>query len=92
VASIGTTPGAAANVAVRYRFTAVIERGALMTEDAVEVRVGQLWRRRLDGRRFIPATRVADGWLDRSGVKRTAAELHEKYVLVRVDERNGDTH
>jgi hypothetical protein len=51
----------------------------------IDIKVGQLWRRRLDGRRFIPAHRVADGWLDRAGIKRTESDLHQKYVLVPLD-------
>ena len=46
------------------------------------VKVGQLWRRRLDGRRFIPARRVREGWVDLAGIKRTTAELHQPCVLV----------
>ena len=53
----------------------------------IEIRVGQLWRRRLDGRRFIPAHRVADGWLDLAGIKRTESDLHQKYVLMPLDTR-----
>jgi hypothetical protein len=52
----------------------------------IDVKVGQLWRRRLDGRRFIPARRVADGWVDLAGIKRTERELHEKYVIVPLDD------
>jgi len=57
-----------------------------VTEDMVDVRVGQLWRRRRDGRAFIPAHRAADGWLDKSGLRRTAAELRHEYVLVQPTE------
>ena len=55
-----------------------------MGEDEPAIRVGQLWRRRYDGRAFIPAHRTADGhvWLDRHGIKRTATDLRAKYVLV----------
>lgn len=51
----------------------------------IDIRVGQLWRRRLDGRRFIPARRVVDGWLDLAGIKRTERDLREKYVLMPLD-------
>jgi hypothetical protein len=51
----------------------------------IDIKVGQLWRRRLDGRRFIPARRVADGWLDLAGIKRTDSDLRHKYVLVPLD-------
>ncbi len=57
-----------------------------MDTDEIDIKVGQLWRRRLDGRRFIPARRIADGWLDLTGIKRTKAELHQKYVLVPLDD------
>jgi hypothetical protein len=62
------------------------ERGALVTDGSVEVRVGQLWRRRRDGRPFIPARRVDGGWLDRAGIKRTSDELRDRYVLVQATE------
>ena len=51
-----------------------------MTGD--KIKVGQLWRRRRHGKAFIPAVRVADGWLNKAGNKRTAKQLHEKYVRV----------
>jgi hypothetical protein len=57
-----------------------------VTTRSLEVRVGRLWRRRRDGKAFIPAKRVAGGWLDRSGVKRTADELRDKYVHVVIDD------
>jgi hypothetical protein len=63
----------------------------LVTEDSVDVRVGQLWRRRRDGKAFIPAHRAADGWVDRSGIRRTAVELRDGYVLVQPTERHGHT-
>jgi hypothetical protein len=47
-----------------------------------KIKVGQLWRRRRDGKAFIPAVKVADGWLNKAGNKRTAKQLHEKYVRV----------
>ncbi len=55
----------------------------------IDIKVGQLWRRRLDGRRFIPARRVADGWLDLVGIKRTECELRQNYTLVPLDD-DGD--
>jgi hypothetical protein len=58
-----------------------------VAEDRIDVRIGQLWRRRRDGRAFIPAHQVADGWLDKSGVKRTAAQLHDTYLLVQATEQ-----
>jgi hypothetical protein len=51
----------------------------------IDIRVGQLWRRRLDGRRSIPVHRVADGWLDRAGIKPTESDLRQKHVLVTLD-------
>ena len=51
-----------------------------MTVD--KINVGQLWRRRGDGKAFIPAVKVADGWLNKAGNKRTAKQLHEKYVWI----------
>jgi hypothetical protein len=52
----------------------------------IVIKVGQLWRRRLDGRRFIPARRVTDGWLDLVGIKRTECELRQNYTLVPLDD------
>jgi hypothetical protein len=58
-----------------------------MTGEGTRIKVGQLWRRRRDGvKAFIPAHRVADGWRDKAGRKRTEAELRAKYVLVPVDD------
>jgi hypothetical protein len=53
-----------------------------MAVDELEIRVGQLWRRRRDGRPFIPARKVTDGWLDRLGRKRTPVVLRTQYLLV----------
>jgi hypothetical protein len=52
-----------------------------------KIKVGQLWRRRHDGKAFIPAVRSpkGDGWLDRKGHKRTEEELYKRYVLVAID-------
>ena len=52
----------------------------LVTGD--KIKVGQLWRRRADGKAFIPAVKVADGWLNKAGNKRTVKQLHEKYVRI----------
>jgi hypothetical protein len=60
-----------------------------MTGEGKRIKVGQLWRRRRDGRAFIPAHRVADGWRDKAGRKRTEAELRAKYVLVHIDDGPG---
>jgi hypothetical protein len=57
-----------------------------MIDDHVRVRVGQLWRRRRDGLAFIPAHRVAGGWIDKAGHRRTSSQLAENYVLVPIDE------
>ena len=56
-----------------------------MTGD--KIKVGQLWRRRADGKAFIPAVKVADGWLNKAGNKRTAKQLHEKYVRIDTQRR-----
>ena len=50
------------------------------------IRVGQLWRRRADGKAFIPAVKVADGWLNKAGNKRTAKQLHDKYVRIEISD------
>ena len=55
-----------------------------MTGD--KIKVGQLWRRRRDGKAFIPAVRVGDAWLNKAGNKRTAQQLHQKYVRVDLDD------
>ena len=55
-----------------------------MSED--KIKVGQLWRRRKDGKAFIPAVKVADGWLNKAGNKRSVKQLHEKYVRIDVNE------
>jgi hypothetical protein len=57
-------------------------------KDQPTIRIGQLWRRRHDGRAFIPVFGSDDGgtWLDRRGIKRTAADLRTKYVLVPIIE------
>ncbi len=57
-----------------------------MGTNEVGIKVGQLWRRRLDGRRFIPARRVANGWLDLAGIKRSERELRENYVHMPIDD------
>jgi hypothetical protein len=54
--------------------------------DQVRVRVGQLWRRRRDGKAFIPAHHVGNSWFNKAGVRRTVAELRDSYVLVPVDD------
>ena len=54
--------------------------------DHVRVRVGQLWRRRRDGKAFIPAHHVGKTWFNKAGIKRTAGELRDSYVLVRVED------
>ena len=54
--------------------------------DQVRVRVGQLWRRRRDGKAFIPAHHVGDNWFNKAGIKRTAGELRDKYVLISTDD------
>jgi hypothetical protein len=54
----------------------------LVAEDELEIRVGHFFGRRRDRRRVIAARRVADGWLDSSGIERTAVELQDRYVLV----------
>jgi hypothetical protein len=54
--------------------------------DHVRVRVGQLWRRRRDGKPFIPAHHVDNTWFNKAGVKRTAGELRDKYVLISTDD------
>ena len=54
-----------------------------MTGD--KIKVGQLWRRRKDGKAFIPAVKVHGEWLNKAGNKRTPSELHEKYVLIDLD-------
>ncbi len=58
-------------------------RGVVIAE---KIKVGQLWRRRRDGKAFIPAVKVADGWLNKAGNKRTAKQLHEKYVWIELDD------
>ena len=72
--------GACAKVSVR---TGSAWRGVVIAE---KIKVGQLWRRRRDGKAFIPAVKVADGWLNKAGNKRTAKELNEKYVWVELDD------
>lgn len=54
--------------------------------DLIRVRVGQLWRRRRDGKAFIPAHHVGAGWLNKAGNRRTAGELRDSYVLVPLDD------
>ena len=56
----------------------------LVTVD--KIKVGQLWRRRADGKAFIPAVKVADGWLNKAGNKRTAKQLQEKYVRIDIND------
>ena len=51
-----------------------------------KIKVGQLWRRRKDGKAFKPAVKVDGGWLDKSGTKRTVSQLHEKYVRIDFDD------
>ena len=61
-----------------------VRLGGVVTVD--KIKVGQLWRRRADGKAFIPAVKVADGWLNKAGNKRTAKQLQEKYVRIDLDD------
>jgi hypothetical protein len=63
------------------RTAAVAIGGRVQVTDQVRVRVGQLWRRRQDGKPFIPAHRVDGSWMDKAG-RRRSGELCANYVLI----------
>jgi hypothetical protein len=58
-----------------------------MQANGSPVRVGQLWRRRHDGRAFIPAFKVGEHvWGDRFGHRRSDAQLQTQYVQIPIDD------